>query len=217
MYPMSTPTRGEAGMLYKLFGIFKGKRKNGIKNDALPIPKKVTSVSAEVFSQVIVDLIEGYEKYKEIFESSEQALEQVYNDFYGSIVHHTLHQIYSKEELNDLYFLANTFNEKSETFRNLGLENVANILSMNFASLANLISFLDWAYLNKDKPEINRRELKEELEKFKQDLEEVKNELLQNYGELKPLLPNTMTSLYESGIFIIKKIKSLVQELEQNL
>jgi hypothetical protein len=214
---MSAPTRGEAGMLYKLFRIFKGKGKNSIKNDTLPIPKKITSVSAEVFSQVIADLIEGYEKYKEIFESSEQALEQVYNDFYGSIVHHTLHQMYSKEELNDLYFLANTFNEKSETFRNLGLENVANILSMNFATLANLISFLDWAYLNKDNPEINRRELKEEIEEFKQDLEEVRNELLQNYGELKPLLPNTMTSLYEGGMLVIKKIKSLLQELEQTL
>lgn len=214
---MSTPTRGKTGMLSKFFGIFKGKGKSSAKNSTVSVPKKVTSVSAEVFSRVIADLIEGYEKYKELFESSEHALEQVYNDFYGSIVHHTLHQMYSKEELNDLYFLANTFNEKSETFRNLGLENVANILSMNFATLANLISFLDWAYLNKDNPEINGRELKEELEEFKRDLEEVKNELLQNYGELKPLLPNTMTSLYEGGIFIIKKIKSLVQELEQNL
>jgi len=204
-------------MLSKFFSIFKDKGKGGAKNSTIPVPKKVTSVSAEVFSQVIADLIEGYEKYKELFENQEQALEQVYNDFYGSIVHHTLHQIYSKEELNDLYFLANTFNEKSETFRSLGLENVANILSMNFATLANLISFLDWAYLNKDNQEINRRELKEEIEEFKQDLEEAKNELLQNYGELKPLLPNTMTSLYESGMLVIKKIKSLVQELEESL
>jgi len=214
---MSAPTRGETAMLSKFFGIFRGKRKNSLKNDTLPTPKKVTAVSAEVFSQVIADLIEGYEKYKELFESQEHALEQVYNDFYGSIVHHTLHQMYSKEELNDLYFLANTFNEKSETFRSLGLENVANILSMNFATLANLISFLDWAYLNKDNPEIDRRELKEKIEEFKQDLEEVRNELLQNYGELKPLLPNTMTSLYESGMLVIKKIKSLVQELEESL
>jgi hypothetical protein len=204
-------------MLSRLFSIFKIKAKSGVKNATPPAPKKVTSVSAEVFSQVVADLIEGYEKYKELFESSEQALEQVYNDFYGSIVHHTLHQIYSKEELNDLYFLANTFNEKSETFRNLGLENIANTLSMNFASLANLISFLDWAYLNKDNPETDKRELKVELEEFQQDLEEVKNELLQSYKELKPLLPNTMTSLYESGMFIIKRIKSLSQELEQNL
>ncbi len=214
---MSTPTRGEASMLSKFFGIFRGKRKSSAKDSTIPVPQKVTSVSAEVFSQVIADLIEGYEKYKELFENSEQALEQVYNDFYGSIVHHTLHQIYSKEELNDLYFLANTFNEKSETFRNLGLENVANILSMNFAALANLISFLDWAYMSKDNPETNIRELKEELEEFKQDLEEVKSELLQNYKELKPLLPTTMTFLYENGVFVIKKIKSLVQELEQSL
>jgi hypothetical protein len=40
---------------------------------------------------------------------------------------------------------------------------------------------------------------------------------LQSYKELKPLLPNTMTSLYESGMFIIKRIKSLAQELEQSL
>jgi hypothetical protein len=214
---MSTHTKGEVGMFSKLFGIFRSKNKSSAKNSAIPVPKKITSVSAEVFSQVIADLIEGYEKYKELFESPEHALEQVYNDFYGSIVHHTLHQIYSKGELNDLYFLANSFNEKSETFRSLGLENVANILSMNFASLTNLISFLDWVYLNKDNPEVNRRELKEELEEFKQDLDEVRKELLQNYEELKPLLPNTMTSLYEGGIFIIKKISSLVQELEQNL
>jgi hypothetical protein len=214
---MGTPTRGETDMFSKFFSIFRGKEKRSTKNSTIPVPKRVTSVSAEVFSQVVADLIEGYEKYKELFESSEHALEQVYNDFYGSIVHHTLHQIYSKEELNDLYFLANTFNEKSETFRSLGLENVANILSINFASLANLISFLDWAYLNKDNPEISGRELREELEEFKQDLEEVKNELLQNYKELKPLLPNTMTSLYESGMLVIKKIKSLVQELEENL
>jgi hypothetical protein len=214
---MRTPMRGETGMLSKFFGIFKGKGKTSDKNAAVPVPKKVTSVSAEVFSQVIADLIEGYEKYKELFENPEHALEQVYNDFYGSLVHHTLHQIYSKEELNDLYFLANTFNEKSETFRSLGLENVANVLSMNFATLVNLISFLDWVYINKDNPETNIRELKDEIEEFKKDLEEVKNELLQNYRELKPLLPNTMTSLYESGIFIIKKVKSLVQELEQNL
>jgi predicted transcriptional regulator len=214
---MNTPTRGETDMLSKFFSIFRGKRKNSIKNNTPPTPKKITSVSAEVFSQVIADLIEGYEKYKELFESSEHALEQVYNDFYGSIVHHTLHQVYSKEELNDLYFLANTFNEKSETFRNLGLENVANILSINFASLTNLISFLDWAYLNKDNPEINRREFKEEIEQFKQDLEEVKNELLQNYKELKPLLPTTMTFLHEGGMLVIKRLNSLVQELEQNL